>query len=107
MPKEATNNRINYYSVYGRVSQLDNWLDQSVKTTASPTFSNLSITNDVSVNGNLYVYGNTSIFNTNISEFEDNLILINSQENNVGVSLGIAGFEVERGSLTNYQFIFQ
>ena len=107
MPKEATNNRINYYSVYGRVSQLDNWLDQSVKTTASPTFSNLSITNDVSVNGNLYVYGNTSIFNTNISEFEDNLILINSQENNIGVSLGIAGFEVERGSLTNYQFIFQ
>lgn len=53
---------------------------------------NIIIYNDVSLNGEIAV--------------KDNLVLLNSGETGAGVTLGISGLEIERGSLTNYQIIY-
>lgn len=107
MPKPALNNRNNKINVYGRVIQHDIFVNQGVSNNDSPTFASLYLTGDAIVSGNLYVEGNTAILNSNIIEFEDNIILINSKETGNGVTLNQAGFEVERGTLDNYRFAFR
>lgn len=105
--KPLTNNRpLNVANIFGRVVEHDIFLDQGVLQDSSPTFANLSITSDLSVGGNLYVEGNMAILNTNIVEFKDNIILVNNQETGLGVLLGQAGLEVERGSLENYRIVW-
>jgi hypothetical protein len=106
MPKLVLNSRISYNNVYGRVNQHDIWLNQYVTSTSSPTFANLQLTGDAYIEGNLYVEGNTTIFNTDITEIQDNIILVNSRETGPGVTLNQAGFEVERGSQENYRFVY-
>ena len=66
-----------------------------------------TITNDLTINGNLTVQGTTITANTETVLIEDNLLVINATESGSGVSLGHAGIEVERGSETNYLFYFQ
>lgn len=107
MPKPLINNKIIYNNFYGRISAHDVYLNQGVRTYDSPTFNNLVLTGDALISGNLYVEGNTSIFNNNIIEFQDNLLLINRLETSNGVSLNQAGLEIERGNLENYKIIFQ
>lgn len=108
MPKVNTNSNVNYFQTPGRVIQHDLWINQAVTQDSSPTFGNLSISGDTEISGNLYVYGNTSIFNTNITEFEDNILLINRTESGPGVTLGLAGFEVSRGSgQENFRAVFR
>jgi hypothetical protein len=107
MTKPLINNKIIYNNFYGRVSAHDVYLNQGVRTYDSPTFNNIVLTGDALIAGNLYVEGNTSIFNNNIIEFEDNILLINRQETSNGVSLNQAGIEVERGNLENYRIVFQ
>lgn len=108
MPKVNTNSNINYFQTIGRVIQHDLWINQAVTQDSSPTFGNLAISGDTQIAGNLYVYGNTSIFNTNITEFEDNILLINRTESGPGITLGLAGFEVSRGpSLENFRAVFR
>ena len=104
--KNIANNKIIYNNVYGRVAQHELLLNQGVQDTDSPTFANLSITNDCVVNGNLYVYGNTSVFNTTVAEFEDNIIELNSLETSNGVTLKQAGLEINRGSGDPYRIVF-
>ena len=65
-----------------------------------------TITHDLNIIGNLYVSGTTTSINTTDMEISDNIILINSGETGAGVSLGQAGLEVDRGTETNYQFLF-
>jgi hypothetical protein len=108
MPKVNTNSNINYFQTPGRVIQHDIWINQAVTQSSSPTFGNLFISGDTEIAGNLYVYGNTSIFNTNITEFEDNILLINRNETGSGVTLGLAGLEVSRGpSLEGFRAVFR
>lgn len=106
MPKELVNNRINYQNVYSRIIQHDLFLGQGVKSGDSPTFANLTLTGDATIQGNLYVEGNTTLLNTNVIEFEDNIILINSKETAAGVYLNQSGIEVERGSLENFRIVY-
>jgi len=61
---------------------------------------------DLTVQGNLYINGTQSIVNTQTVEVKDNILLINNGEVGAGVTAGTAGIEVDRGTLTNYQFIF-
>ena len=61
---------------------------------------------NVVVTGNLTVNGTSFIVNTQTVEAKDNLILINSGEVGAGVTAGLAGIEVDRGTATNYQFLF-
>lgn len=106
MPKIATNNRISGNSINDTIIQHSLWLNQDVRNDASPTFSNIRITNNAEIDGDLYVYGSATIFNTNITEFEDNIILINRNETSAGVSLGESGFQVNRGTLDDYYIIY-
>lgn len=106
MPKENYNSKISHPNVYGRVIQHDEWLNQSVVITSEPTFASLSVTGDTTIGGNLYVMGNSSIFNTEITEFQDNILIINKAETNPGVTLNQAGIEIERGTLENARIIF-
>jgi hypothetical protein len=68
--------------------------------------SQMLLNGNLNILGNLYVSGTTVTINTQNMQVSDNLILINSGETGSGVTSIIAGIEVERGSLTNYQFIF-
>jgi hypothetical protein len=106
MPKPSRNNKISHPNVYGRIIQHDEWLNQGVQSSDSPTFTNLQVTGDTSIAGNLYVYGNASILDTNITEFEDNILVINRNESGAGVTLNQAGIEIERGTLENYRSVF-
>ena len=106
MPKPVINNKIIYQSIYGLVATHTNYLNQGVTIQDSPTFANLQLTGDATIQGNLYVEGNTTILNTNILEFEDNIVLLNRLETGAGVTLNQSGFEIDRGTLENYRIIF-
>jgi hypothetical protein len=106
MPKPLVNNRIIYQNINGLVSKHDNLLSQSVKEGDSPTFANLLLTGDGLIKGNLYVEGNTTILNTDVIEFQDNIVLINRLENGNGVTLNQSGLEIERGTLENYRMVY-
>ena len=106
MPKPIVNNKIVYKNIYGRVIKHENFLDQGVQKGDSPTFASLRLTGDAYVEGNLYVQGNSTILDSNIIEFEDNIILLNRLETGNGVTLNQAGFEIERGTLENYRMVY-
>ena len=106
MPKPLVNNKIIYQNINGLVSKHDNYLNQGVKTIDSPTFANINITGDATVEGNLFVEGNTTILNTNVTEFEDNILLLNRLETGNGVTLNQSGLEIKRGSLENYRMVY-
>lgn len=106
MTKPVINNRIIYQNINGLVSRHDSLLDQSVKEGSSPTFGNLTLNGDGLIKGNLYVEGNTTIFNTNVIEFEDNILLLNRLETGSGVTLNQSGLEIERGTLENYRMVY-
>jgi hypothetical protein len=66
MPKPIVNSRINYATLDGRVIQHDLYLNQSVRDGDSPTFANLQLTGNATIQGNLYVDGNVSMLDTNV-----------------------------------------
>ena len=78
MPKPILNNRINKSSIGGIVSTLDTFVGQAVTSNSSPTFGNLCISGDTLINGNLYVEGNTTVIDSLVSQFSDNIILLNN-----------------------------
>jgi len=106
MPKPIVNNKINYQNIYGLVAKLDGFVTQGVKEGDSPIFNNLTLMGDNTIRGNLYVEGNTTILNTNVTEFEDNIVLLNRLETGSGVTLNQSGLEIERGSLENYRMVY-
>jgi hypothetical protein len=106
MPKELVNNRINYSDRDGRIIQHDMWLDQSLKSSSSPTFGNLHISGDTVIDGNLYVGGNTTVLNNTVIQFQDNIINLNDQETGAGITLNQGGIELDRGLLENYRFVY-
>jgi len=63
-------------------------------------------TNDLTVNGNLTVLGDTTTINVETLTVQDNLIEINSGEAGVGVTAGTAGIDINRGSELNVQMIW-
>lgn len=106
MPKPLVNNKIIYPNFLGRIAQHEEFLSQGVRGADSPTFANIQLTGDATIEGNLYVQGNTTVLNTNIIEFEDNIITINRLESGAGVTANLSGFEIDRGSLENYRVVF-
>jgi len=74
--------------------------------TASPSYL-LDVGGDLHISGSLYVDGSSFVTLTEIVEIEDNVIVINKGESGSGVSAGTAGIQIDRGSSTDYQIIFQ
>jgi len=106
MPKTVVNNKIIYQNVYGLVAKHETFLSQGVRDGDSPTFNNLTLNGDATVKGNLFVEGNTTLLNTNVIEFEDNIILLNRLESGSGVTLNQSGIEISRGISENYRMVF-
>jgi len=67
---------------------------------------NTTVTLNMVVSGNLTVSGTTTTVNTSTFTAEDNIILLNSGEPGAVVTEGIAGIEIDRGTGTNYQLLF-
>ena len=66
------------------------------------------VTGGLTVHGDMTVSGTTFTTQHETVEITDNVLLINNGEvgNGVTVSGGLAGIEVDRGSATNYRFMF-
>lgn len=99
-PKPVLNNKITYPNVYGRIVKHDTYLNQDVRKDSSPTFGNLLLTGDLSV------LGRTFILNTNLTQYENNIILVNKTDTGPGVTLNLSGFEINRGTLENYRAVY-
>ena len=74
--------------------------------------NNLNVTGNTSINGNLScanltVQGTTTTVNSTTVNLQDNIININSGQTGTPLSSLIGGIEVNRGALSNYQFVFE
>ena len=65
-----------------------------------------TFTGDISILGNLTVTGSGYITHVEDIQVEDNTIILNYGETGSGVTAGTAGIIVDRGTETDYQFIF-
>jgi hypothetical protein len=65
-----------------------------------------TITGALTVSGNLTVNGSNTTVNSTTVTTSDNTIVINNGEVGSGVTAGIAGIIVDRGTATDYQFVF-
>jgi len=68
--------------------------------------SGIEITGDAIISGNFSVLGTEFITHTEHVSAADNMIVINAGEEGAGVTAGIAGIEIDRGSATAYRFFF-
>ena len=109
MSKTLGRSRDNRLGIYGLVDKHADWLNQSLTEDSSPTFSNLTLTNDLTVGGDLTVNGLTTVINTDILTVKDNLIEINATELGPGITVpsGLSGIQINRGSSVAYQFVFR
>jgi hypothetical protein len=73
-------------------------------TTNGISVATVTTTGDVTVGGNLTVNGTVTTVNSNTVNIGDNIIVLNADE--TGAPSQNAGFEVERGTADNVQFIW-
>lgn len=107
MPKVNVNGRDNDLSIYSLVDRHSTLISQELHEDSDVTFNSLTLTSDLTVGGNFTVNGLTSIISTNVIQIQDNIVEINTGEEGAGVTLGLAGIQINRGSLTDYQFVFE
>jgi hypothetical protein len=65
-----------------------------------------TVTGNLVVGGDLTISGTTTTINTETVGIKDNLILINSNQTGTPSTALKGGLEIERGDLTNFQFVF-
>ena len=65
-----------------------------------------TVTGNLVVGGDLTISGTTTTIDTETIGIKDNLILINSNQTGTPSSALKGGLEIERGDLTNFQFVF-
>lgn len=64
------------------------------------------VLNNITIKGNVTQEGSSFITKAETVEVSDNILLLNRGEVGSGVTKGISGIQVDRGDLTDYQFIF-
>ena len=87
-----------------RVSESDYRI--KVKDTGTITLDTGVEQGTVVITGDLLVKGNTTTVDTANLTIEDNIILLNKGETGAGVTEETSGLEIDRGSLSNAQFIW-
>ena len=68
---------------------------------------NKTFAGNVTIQGDLVVNGESITVNTTTVEVEDNLLVINKGEVGNGVTAGEAGILVDRGTATDYKFVWE
>ncbi len=68
--------------------------------------SNLTLPGDLIVTGDATIQGTTTIIESVDLQIEDNIILLNRGEAGAGVSLGLSGIEIDRGTEINWQIVY-
>ena len=61
---------------------------------------------DITIHGNVTQEGQSFITKAETVEVKDNILLLNRGETAAGVSKGLSGIEVDRGTSPNFQFVF-
>jgi hypothetical protein len=69
--------------------------------------TDIIVSSNLEVAGNLTVNGTTTAINSTTLEVADNLIVINKNQTGTPLSTMVSGLEVERGSASNYLFVFE
>lgn len=77
----------------------------SVRNGADTAYANATL-KDLLVKGNLVVEGESTIIKAQTVEVADNLLLLNDGETGAGVTKGMSGIAVDRGTLADYMFVF-
>lgn len=79
--------------------------DLELRNAGDTDYAGLTLGN-ITIKGNVTQEGDTFISQAETVEINDNLLLINKGEVGAGVTKGIAGIEIDRGTLPNYQIVF-
>lgn len=77
-----------------------------VQSGGSITLDTGTETGEVVVTGDLRVLGNTTTVNSENLSIRDNLIILNQGETGAGVTLGTAGVQIDRGTASAAQMLF-
>ena len=77
----------------------------SVRNAADTDYVNF-IAKNATFKGDILVEGQSFVTEAETVEIKDNLLLLNKGEVGAGVTKGIAGLEIDRGTEPNYQIIF-
>lgn len=77
----------------------------SVRNSADTDYVNF-IAKNATFKGDLIVEGQSFITDAETVEIKDNILLLNKGEVGSGVTKGIAGIEIDRGTEPNYQILF-
>jgi hypothetical protein len=77
-----------------------------VSKTGDTMNGNYNIIGDLFIDGSLNILGGATTIETETITIKDNIILINSTQTGTPLPTLKSGIEVERGDLTNYQFLF-
>lgn len=80
--------------------------DVTLTSSSVTTAGNHSVTGNMTVTGNLTVNGTNTTINSTTVSTHDNTIVLNAGETGDGVTAGIAGIQIDRGTLTDYQLVF-
>lgn len=79
--------------------------DLELRNAGDTDYAGLTL-GDITIKGNVTQEGDTFISQAETVEINDNLLLVNKGEVGAGVTKGIAGIEIDRGTLPNYQIVF-
>jgi hypothetical protein len=105
MPKTLGFGRIET-SVLSTIDKHEEYLNQNVRTTSSPSFVNMNLTGNMTIGGSLTVQGGITNLDTIELNITDNIIVLNSDESGAGITLNQSGIEIERGSLENFRIVY-
>ena len=92
----VSNTQVLFAGVSGLLTGSNSLVFSTVTNTL--TVENLIANTDATINGNLTVNGNITSLSTNNTTIDDNTITLNKGEIGNGVTLGTAGFEIDRGT---------
>lgn len=76
-----------------------------LRNTSDSAYTDLTL-NNLTIKGNVTQEGSSFITEAETVKVSDNTLLLNSGETGAGVTKGIAGLEIDRGTLPGYQIVF-
>jgi hypothetical protein len=102
MPKVVLNSRANKESIYSLIENVYNFIDQSVKVSASPTFNGLTLIGDLTVSGNTTLNGSSLSINTNTFDLNTSLITLNKNSS----AFTEAGLYIKQTGFADAKIVF-